>query len=72
MSAKYIREVTPVEAITPKNCVACSGSGRYDTTGSPVCEACNGTGLEPFVCWDCAARTFSSSVTYAEHRARLH
>lgn len=25
-------------------CVACSGSGRYDTTGSPKCGACNGTG----------------------------
>ena len=27
-------------------CVACNGSGRYDTTGSPKCGSCNGTGME--------------------------
>ena len=27
-----------------RQCVACSGSGRYDTTGSPDCGACDGTG----------------------------
>ena len=31
---------------TPKPCVACSGSGRYDSTGSPKCSACNGTGKQ--------------------------
>ena len=25
-------------------CTACSGSGRYDSTGSPKCGLCNGTG----------------------------
>lgn len=25
-------------------CVACSGSGRYDHNGSPPCGACGGTG----------------------------
>jgi DnaJ-class molecular chaperone len=25
-------------------CVACSGSGIYDNTGSPPCGACEGTG----------------------------
>lgn len=25
-------------------CVACNGSGRYDTRGSPKCGACGGTG----------------------------
>ena len=29
---------------TPNPCVACNGSGRYDSTGSPKCGACNGTG----------------------------
>lgn len=27
-----------------KVCVACNGSGRYDTKGSPKCQCCNGTG----------------------------
>lgn len=27
-------------------CSACSGSGRYDNTGSPPCWSCNGTGKE--------------------------
>ena len=31
---------------TPKPCVACNGSGRYDSTGSPKCSACNGTGKQ--------------------------
>lgn len=34
----------------PKNvdniCVACNGSGVYDTTGSPKCGSCDGTGKE--------------------------
>jgi hypothetical protein len=25
-------------------CYACNGIGRYDTTGSPKCGACGGTG----------------------------
>lgn len=29
-----------------KTCVACGGSGVYDTFGSPPCGACNGTGVE--------------------------
>ena len=27
-----------------KTCPACSGSGHYDSTGSPKCASCNGTG----------------------------
>ena len=27
-------------------CVACSGSGRYDGTGSPKCGSCEGSGVE--------------------------
>jgi len=27
-------------------CTACSGSGYYDTNGSPDCGSCNGTGKE--------------------------
>lgn len=27
-----------------ETCSACAGSGYYDTTGSPQCGACNGTG----------------------------
>ena len=30
----------------PKPCVACNGSGRYDSAGSPKCSACNGTGKQ--------------------------
>lgn len=29
-----------------KQCGACSGSGIYDTGGSPKCGSCNGTGVE--------------------------
>ena len=29
-----------------KPCVACNGSGRYDSAGSPKCSACNGTGKQ--------------------------
>lgn len=29
-----------------KKCVACNGSGRYDSNGSPKCGACEGTGKE--------------------------
>jgi len=25
-------------------CVACNGSGRYDSNGSPKCSSCEGTG----------------------------
>lgn len=28
-----------------KVCVACSGSGRYDSDGAPPCGACGGAGL---------------------------
>jgi DnaJ-class molecular chaperone len=27
-------------------CVACNGSGKYDSHNSPTCGACNGTGIE--------------------------
>ncbi len=27
-------------------CTACSGSGYYDSDGSPPCGSCNGTGQE--------------------------
>lgn len=30
-----------------KKCVACSGSGIYDTDGSPPCGCCQGSGIEP-------------------------
>lgn len=29
-------------------CVACCGSGIYDSFGSPPCSACNGTGKEKY------------------------
>jgi DnaJ-class molecular chaperone len=32
--------------LVDKKCVACNGSGYYDTTNSPACSACNGTGKE--------------------------
>jgi len=28
------------------DCTACSGSGYYDSNGSPPCSACDGTGKE--------------------------
>lgn len=30
----------------PDPCVACNGSGHYDTKGSPKCSACKGSGIE--------------------------
>lgn len=27
-------------------CIACAGSGRYDSDGSPPCGSCDGTGIE--------------------------
>ena len=27
-------------------CLACNGSGRYDSNGSPLCGGCDGTGKE--------------------------
>lgn len=29
-----------------RRCTACSGSGYYDSNGSPPCGACDGTGKE--------------------------
>lgn len=29
-----------------RKCVACNGSGRYDSNRSPKCSSCNGTGKE--------------------------
>ncbi len=31
-----------------RRCEARNGSGRYDNTGSPRCDACNGTGKERY------------------------
>jgi DnaJ-class molecular chaperone len=31
-----------------RTCVACNGSGRYDSHRSPKCGACNGTGKERY------------------------
>lgn len=31
-----------------RTCPACSGSGYYDTFGSPPCGACEGTGKERY------------------------
>ncbi|WP_341744693.1 hypothetical protein [Azonexus hydrophilus] len=36
-----------VEGKQSEPCVACNGSGRYDTAGSPKCSACNGSGQQP-------------------------
>lgn len=33
-------------------CVACAGTGRSDTTGSPRCGACQGTGRERYKALD--------------------
>jgi DnaJ-class molecular chaperone len=37
-----------VYAWKERECIACSGSGRYDHNGSPKCSACNGTGKETY------------------------
>jgi DnaJ-class molecular chaperone len=31
-----------------KICLACNGSGTYDSGGSPPCGSCNGTGKERY------------------------
>jgi DnaJ-class molecular chaperone len=31
-----------------RTCVACNGSGKYDSHGSPKCSGCNGTGKERY------------------------
>lgn len=31
-----------------RKCTACNGSGRYDSTNSPACGICNGTGKERY------------------------
>ncbi len=31
-----------------RKCVACNGSGRYDSHRSPKCSSCNGTGKERY------------------------
>lgn len=31
-----------------RDCSACSGSGRYDSNGSPPCSSCEGTGKERY------------------------
>lgn len=33
--------------IESETCTACSGSGRYDSKGSPKCGACGGRGRAP-------------------------
>lgn len=37
-------EATLIES---EPCTACNGSGRYDSNGSPACEACSGCGKQP-------------------------
>ena len=37
-----------VEGRRLRDCVACAGSGRYDSHGSPKCGACGGTGKERY------------------------
>jgi len=31
-----------------RKCTACSGSGYYDSNGSPSCGSCNGSGKERY------------------------
>ena len=31
-----------------RDCIACAGSGRYDSDRSPTCGACSGTGKERY------------------------
>jgi len=33
-----------LQGLKSESCVACMGTGRYDSTGTPRCSACNGTG----------------------------
>jgi hypothetical protein len=42
---RYMRVDEYEEEREARRCVACNGSGHYDTTGSPPCAACCGTGL---------------------------
>lgn len=35
-----------VKESEPRKCMACNGSGVYDSHGSPPCGACDGTGFE--------------------------
>lgn len=40
------KKIATKAAAKQRTCIACNGSGRYDTTGSPKCSSCNGTGIE--------------------------
>lgn len=31
-----------------RKCIACNGSGHYDSNGSPDCSSCGGTGKERY------------------------
>lgn len=42
----FYLKMTEIIKKEPKECSARSGSGYYDSNGSPPCGACNGTGLE--------------------------
>lgn len=46
---KKAKERVLVEKNSIKKCVACNGSGYYDTTNSPTCSSCEGTGIEEVV-----------------------
>lgn len=37
-----------VQGWKKRTCTACSGSGKYDSDGSPRCSSCNGTGKERY------------------------
>jgi hypothetical protein len=37
-----------IEGWKQRDCIACNGSGYYDSDGSPPCGACDGTGKERY------------------------
>ena len=37
-----------IESTKKRLCVACNGSGRYDSNGSPKCSSCGGSGKERY------------------------
>lgn len=49
LSSQQAEEIKRLRKQLPqpkRKCVACNGSGRYDSKGSPPCGACDGTGYE--------------------------
>lgn len=49
-----------------RRCIACNGSGRYDSSGSPPCASCNGTGKERYK--DDESDTEAAAVYYTINR----